>query len=343
MALTYYHVTPSGAGDKDGAGWATAMSLVEFKTSIEAALVDTVYFMAGGTYTFTMEINPSTRNGTAVAPIVVIGVKASTTNEGASIVFSDWARADADRPLFDCGATHYFMTGNYYHIHNISVQGAFSYVLNVGSSCIVENCKGNNNYASSSARFSIQAATYSTIINCEFTSTFCGGLKIASAGSRVLFSYFHDMTDATNGIAVANQGIASGLFAFNIFSNIKTIALSLTTSTGVTVLNNTFYGNAVDVSASTAFAFIGINNIHEATTANAYIWTTETDINFFANNHGSDARCHQMWSGVDTTTVFQDYAVSSGDPKFTTPGSNFSLQSTSPNINNGLSESLGVS
>ena len=76
--------------------------------------------------------------------------------------------------------------------------------------------------------------------------------------------------------------------------------------------------------------------------ADGFLWTTQTDINFFWNNHGDDTRCNDMWDGVDATTVFQDYEVTTGDPKFTTPGSDHSLQDTSPNIDAGMSIILGV-
>jgi hypothetical protein len=112
-------------------------------------------------------------------------------------------------------------------------------------------------------------------------------------------------------------------------------------SSKVNILNNTFYGCGTAVTAST-IRTCSINNIIEATTVDGFKWTTQTDCNFFWKNHGDDSRCTDMWNGVDTTTIFQDYAVSTGDPKFTVAGSDFSLQTTSPDIDTGMSLELGV-
>ena len=85
-----------------------------------------------------------------------------------------------------------------------------------------------------------------------------------------------------------------------------------------------------------------INNIMEGNDSDGFKWTTQTDSNFFWKNHGDDVRCTDMWDLVDTTTVFQDYEVSTGDPVFDVPGADFALQNTSPNLDNGMSIILGV-
>ena len=346
MAINaYYHVTPAGALAKDGSDWANAMGLGEFETSIEgggaqAAQAGDVFFIMEGTYTFTSIIDFNAIDGTAVAPIALIGVKDTTTNEGANVAYSDWAILQADMPFFDCN-TNYMRTGNWCIVRNISFEGESTQVLNIDAGALVENCKFNHDGAAPAAEFCIKTAfaLYERIINCEFTSLNAGGIE-ATNSVRVAFCYFHDITDSTNGVGVLTES-GSTVFAFNIFDDVYT-AMLFTADSGQFVLNNTFYDGNIAVSATDDDGCCCINNIIEATASDGFKWTTQIDGNFFWKNHGDDVRCNDMWDLVDTTTIYQDYEVSTGDPKFGVAGADFSLDSDSPNIDNGMSIILGV-
>ena len=336
MAINaYFHVTATGAGTKSGNSWANAMDEPAFETHLEGAVVaGDVHFVMDGSYTLDSDIDSSARDGTTVSPIVIIGVKTGTTNEGAAVVYSDWSRVAGDRPFFD-GVTFTFKVGDYYVIRNIDFTSADNIaVVQAGAYSVVENCKFEDTFAAGVASGLSMQGAYGVIVNNEMLSTNNRGLT-ANSNSRVVFNYIHD---------TGNQGIVvthAAVYAFNI---LDTCAIGIDGGGffGNTVLNNTFYETDVGVDETTGYSWVCINNIMEGNNTDGFKWTTQTDINFFWNNHGDDARCNDMWDLVDTTTVFQDYEVSTGDPKFTTPGSDFSLQSDSPNIDNGMSIILGV-
>lgn len=339
MALTYHHVTAAGAGLKNGSSWANAMGEAEFETDLEGAVAgDDVYFVKAGTYTLDSAYDSSARSGTATAPISIIGVKAATTNEGASVVYSDWGQG-ADRPFFDC-ATYQFKVGAYYIIRNIQIQGEAQYTMYTGTNCTVENCKFDQDIASSTNYYSLLVYDYSRVINCEFVSAKASGVFLYNQGCRAMFNYFHDMPDGTGGNACWCDA-ALMTIAFNVFDNVR-VGVFTGGYDYHAFLNNTFYDADTGVSGSDSYSCIAINNVMEANTADGFYWSTQSNINFFWDNHGDDARCTDMWDGVDTTTIFQDYAVTTGDPKFTTAGSNFSLQTDSPCIDSGMSIGLGV-
>jgi len=342
MAINdYFHVTDAGAGDKSGDSWANAMDEAAFESHLEGAVVaGDVHFVMDGSYTLDSDIDFNARDGTEVSPIVIIGVKSGTTNEGAAVVYSDWSRDAADRPFFDC-ATYRIHTGNFCIVRNFDLQGADYRVLQVDNDCLIENCRADNDYGSSAERYAYDVAVTSRLINCEGLSANCN-ILLAWSNSKILFNYFHDSSDATYGIGVDDRAYDDNiLIAFNIFDNL-TIGIKSVARQDTTVLNNTFYECDKGVSNTTGYSWTCINNIMEENDTDGFVWTTQTDSNFFWKNHGDDARCNDMWDLVDTTTVFQDYEVSTGDPKFTTPGSDFSLQDSSPNIDNGIGISLGV-
>jgi len=338
MAInSYLHVTPAGAGTKDGTTWAKAMGEAEFEAHLEGTVVaGDVYFVKEGTYTLDSAIDSSARDGTATAPIVIIGVKSATTNEGANVAYSDWATG-ANRPFFDC-ATYQFSVGDYYVIRNIDFQGEASNMVSAGISCVIANCKFDQDYASSAARYSLYVLNYCIIIGCEFLSTKCNGVMLYNGGCRVLYCYFHDMPDTTGGLALRCDA-AFETIAYNIFD---TVYVGIYTG-GYhyhSFINNTFYEAATGISGADSNTCLTLNTIFSDCDTDAIKWLTQTDINLFWNNNfynnGDD------FDGVDETTVFQDYAKVSGDPKFTTAGSDFSLDTGSPCLQTGMSIELGV-
>jgi len=335
----YYHITDAGAGDKSGDSWGNAMDEPAFETHLEGAVVaGEVHFIKDGSYTLDSDIDSSARDGTAVSPTALIAVKAGTTNEGANVVYSDWSRDASDRPFFDCNA-YLFKVGDFHIVRNLDLEGADVRVLEVGVGGLVENCKSHNDDAVAGAQYALNGGANSAIINCEIISDTGWGSTLSSSG-KFLFNYVHDTTDATRGYGYLMSG-NSHTICFNVFDNC-TNGINGTSDETTLVLNNTFYETDIGVSGTNGAGWVCINNIMEGNDTAGFKWTTQTDINFFWKNHGDDTRCTDMWDTVDTTTVFQDYLVSTGDPKFTTPGSDFSLQSDSPNVGSGMSIELGV-
>lgn len=339
MALTYHHVTSAGAGNKTGSSWSNAMGEAEFETDIEGTVTgNDVYFIKGGTYTLDSAYDSSARDGTIIAPISFIGVKSTTTNEGSAVVFSDWATG-GDRPFFDC-VTYAVTLGDFYITRNIYFQGSSTTGVRFGISCIVENCKFDNDYGSSSSRYACYSGNVGClIINCEILSTNCKGVYIAG-DNKIMNCYIHDCSDATNGIGMTTAG-GSIVCIFNIFDNC-TVGISSASRDNFAILNNTYYECGTAISETDGNGWCVINNIVEGSNTAGFLWTTQTDSNFFWDNHGDDARNTDMWSLVDVATIFQDYVVTTGDPLFETAGSDFSLEAGSPCLNTGSGITLGT-
>lgn len=345
MAINLYkHADNNSAGGGNGSSWDlaganAAYTEAELETFLETAVVaGDVVFVKDGTFTQDSAIDCSARDGTAVSPISLIGVKAGTTNTGANVVYSDWSRDAADRPFID-GTTFYFGVGDYYIVRNIEFQSSNALAFRAGSYCLLENCKFENDDAVAGAEYGLSLASYNRVINCEITSANCNGIT-TSTSNIFKYNYLHDMTAAAQGSALVLGGHGNRM-QFNIFDDC-TLGINGTTRRYTDVTNNTFYETDTGVSATTGFGWTCINNIMEGNDTDGFKWTTQTDCNFFWKNHGDDARCTDMWDLVDTTTLYQDYEVSTGDPLFTTAGSDFSYQDDSPNINNAMSIVLGV-
>ncbi len=330
------YVTVAGAGLKDGSTWLNAMGDGEFETHIEGSVdPDDRYWLEDGTYDFTGgDVDWNTRDGTAVAPITVIGVKSGTANEPP--VFSDWSRDAADRPFFDCGVNR-IRSSDYNKIFNISIEGGDYNALWLGASNVIENCKVYNDSATGGYDAINASSGNCKVINCEVESEAGHGIQGANFVT-VLFSYIHDCDTATYA-AVDLDGSVQNL-AFNIFDSCA-IGVKSASRDNMTILNNTFYETAVGVDETDGYGWICVNNIMEGNNTSGFDWDTQEDINYFWKNHGDDARCTDMWVNVATTGPHADLEVSTGDPKFT--GVNdFSLQSDSPNIDAGMSIILGV-
>ena len=338
MAINaYYHVTVAGAGNNSGDSWANAMADSDFETHIEGSSVaGDVYFLKDGTYDFTGgDVDFNLRDATAVSPIAIIGVKAGTTNEGANIVYSDWSISAADRPFFDLGVNQ-IRTGDYCILRNLDLEGGGASTLNKGIGGYTENCKIYND-SGTAGRDAVYNGVGSGIFNCEVEAETGNGIQTFSA--PVLFTYIHDC-DGAGYSAIVVYG-AHVKMCFNILDNCS-FGVNSTSDDHCLALNNTFYETDVGVSETDAIHWACINNVMEGNDTDGFVWTTQTDANFFWKNHGDDTRCNDMWDGVDTTTVFQDYEVTTGDPVFDTPGSDHAIGAASPCYGTGMSIELGV-
>jgi hypothetical protein len=342
----YYHVKTDGTGSiADSADtWADAWNEDTLKKYLEASVAaGSVFYVLQGSYVLPATIDFSLLDGTAVSPITFIGVKTGTTDTASAIDTSDWSRVKwqtwdtASAPSINCG-DYQFKTGDYTVVKNLKFYGASpgtgSYVFYNGIGNTQENCVFNCNYGSSASRYALYAGAYSVTENCVLLSANCKGMSAASSSCRIIGNVFSGFADATNGIAIAVNG-HGGIIANNMFASNMTSVL-LVSFDYTTVLNNTFWRCGINVSATDAFGFVGINNLSDSTKVGAYKWTTQTDGNFFWGNHGSDARCTDMWDGVAESGPFADYSVTTGDPLFVNPAADsLQLQHLSPARNTG--------
>lgn len=341
MAINVYRHADATAtgGTYDGTTWATAFREAELETFLEGTVVaGDVVFLRDSDFALDSAWDSSARDGTAASPIALIGVKSTCTHEGSAVVYSDWARLSADRPFIDGGANA-ITFGDYYVIRNISFQGEAINVVTTGTYSVIENCKFENDYGSAAARYSLNITTYTKVLNCEFTGANTHGLY-TSGSNRILFNYFHDLATSTNGYGITLYSL-SNVVAFNIFDTM--LRGVFVDDMNHTIVNNTFYNCVDGIYESTNYnGHLIMNNILEGCTSHGIYSATQYDLNFYWKNHGNDTRNVHMWHNVDTTTIYKDYGVSTGDPLFATAGSDFSLQAGSPCLNNGMSITLGV-
>ena len=338
--MAYYHVTASGAGDNSGDSWANAMGLSDFETSIEGGGAQAVsagdtYWVKEGTYTLTDTIDSNLQDGTATEPISIIGVVSGTTNEGSNVTQSDWATG-ANRPDFVGSDSYYFRVGNYYIVRNITNESGATNAFYTGQYNVVENCKFVNDYGATNARHALRCDAYTAVTNCEMSADNTIGIY-ATAGLKLKFCYIHDIPTASRAaIFLISNNIT---VTFCIFDNCA-IGIDFNTTQTSDISNNTFYDCDVGISGTTGYGNTFKNNIFSDCSTDAIIFTTQTDINFFWNNHFYNNT--DDFYGVDETNHYQDYEKTTGDPKFETAGSDFALQSDSPCLDAGMSIELGV-
>lgn len=339
MAAANYFVTPAGANGKTGADWENAMGEAEFEADLEAnAEPGDVYYIASGTYTLDSAYDSSAKDGTAAAPISIIGVNSGLAGSGVP-TYAQWADAniggEADnRPVFACGANAVTF-GDYYKVYNCAFTGEAANVVTFGSYNVMYNLKGSHS-SSSANRVMFVVALGTAAVLCEaigVTNFVCTGFNLGNT-SKTIFCTAHD----------CNTGFSLGSNAssclFCIAEDCATVGFSLSTRLASLIMNCTGNDCADGVTGSTG-AGVFINNLLEGCTSDGFYWSTQSDVNFFIKNHGNDTRNTDMWDGVATTMPHMDPEVTSGDPKFTADG-NLSLQSDSPCIDAALALTLGV-
>lgn len=335
MAELYVDVT--AAGDESGIDWDNAADIDGFETWIEGTAVagDTA-FIRDGSYSTGGDIISSSRDGTAAAPITIQGVKAGTTNEGTSIVLSDLSRELSDFPFIDMGAFK-FTTGDNYIIRGISWEGGGTHVLNVGAEGAVVDCKVYNDSVTS-GRDGINSSTFGRVHNCDIEAE--NGHGIIMTGGNAIFNYIHDCTGS--GFGAINLTANSISILFNIFDTCSE-GLPAGSVDNIIFLNNTLYECDIAVDETNGDHWSAYNNIIEGSNTSGFDWTTQMNTNIFRKNWGDDTRNTDMWVNVDTTGIYQDYDVSTGDPLFTDPGNgDLSLQSGSGAIDDGYGNIFGV-
>jgi len=349
MALTYMHVDGAGAGDYSGSTWANAMSFASFYTgetnSFDAVAAGYIYFFMGGqTYSLTSNISTAI-DGTAADRIAIIGVASGTTNEGAAIDDADFAQG-SDRPIFDGNTAYYIDLADYSGVENCIAESGL-YPILLAAACIVKNCKVNTDYTGATTRTLINCvSSYLKVINCELFSDEAGtGLVYGVQGNifcLIAFCYVHDMTTGSGSTGITPYGtIPSVLFC--IFDNLDKTVTVTSDESGI-FFGCTFYDcdDALPLTDGTAASVI--NCIFSDCTTSAISSTASTFSHLLMYNHfynNGDNHLNVPEEG-DAADLFCDWWATTGDPKFTTAGSDFSLQSDSPCIDAGMAMALGV-
>ena len=332
MAINaYYHMTQAGAGLRNGANWANAFDEPAFEAFVEGGglIAGDVIFIMDGTYTLDSDII-FTVPGTAVSPIKLIGVLAGTTNVGANIVYADWATDPADFPLFNCGAFTFFVD-DYNVAQNISFIGQHAQVFRGDNFNVIENCRMENDSGAGAGRAAGYFDDGNRVYNSEIIGNDDYGIR-ARAFCTLKYNYIHD---SAIGIQNSNNGCN---YEFNIITE-NTTGISAVDDLYINCDNNTFDQNGTDVDENAGSIWSCINNILSNNTVDGFNWNVETDINFFWHNHYFNNNSDE--TNVDTTTVFQDYERTAGNPLYD-GADDYSLQNTSPCIGAGFSAELGT-
>lgn len=328
MAAATMYVTTAGAGAKDGAAWASAMGYAEWETDVEAsAEAGDIYYVAGGTYTLTSDFL-TILDGTAVAPIKIIGVNSGTTNEPP--VAADWATGD-NRPLItDTTNAYTFTFNNYWEIRNIRITGSDIDGIRADTGSLIENCKVSND--SVAERAAISSGGQAKIVNCEAICTNGNAIGAGANNTVVEFCYLHDSKTGIN-----CNGTDNFFIAFNIIDTVSSYGVNTGNSAlHLVITNNTIYsGTAKGVGTIGIYAGTTCTNY---TVTHNIITDFETGVSFGDTSSNSGYFNYNDYydnttDRVNTPTGNNDVDV---NPEFTTPGSDFSLQSTSDLINAGI-------
>uniref|UniRef100_A0A6M3KFH0 Pectate lyase n=1 Tax=viral metagenome TaxID=1070528 RepID=A0A6M3KFH0_9ZZZZ len=334
--MAYYHVTVAGASAKTGADWANAMGMAEFETSIEgggaqAVAAGDIYFVAGGTYTFTANIICTTA-GTATAPISVIGVKASTTNEGAAVVYADHAFG-TDRPLFAGGAYYFGMNAIHHRAYNIRITSTATQAFITGAYAVAVNVKAENTSTGYGLLSNGGASQY---ISVEGISTGAGqGIRANGAACDYLYCWAHGPGSSGYCFVVNQYSVKLINCVVSGTGTKASIGIQAAAKYNIMALGCTVYNVSTGFNLTTTYASTFLNNIVD---------TCTTAFDATAAGYGNYYDYNNIYA--ETTKYGQadqqgpnDTAV---DPAFTTPGTDFSLGVGSACIDAGLAMTLGV-
>jgi len=321
-AADYLHVTVAGAGNNDGQTWANAFSMTDFITDVNTnAEPGDVYYIKGGT-TFTLPADTpivADNDGTAVAPIYIIGVLAATTHEDAAVVLADYAY-DTDRPLFDAAANTEELTfDDYWMIKNLRFLTNSGNGIQADIGSTFENCysANNKNTATTYEAFTL-GSIGSMLISCEATGSAAGAGVNSTSVNSIINCYIHDsavgINTTSSNVNLISSVIENCTVGFN-FGNVS----------HTSIINNTFDTCASALTATTAYSTLCINNIFNECAAPA-TWDTENKNNWFDyNSYDGDA------SGNTNVTV-GPHSIDSD----ITLNADFSLQAASVCLSTGL-------
>lgn len=284
MAAATMYVTRTGSGGSPNGGtsWDDAFSMAEFKTDYEGSCEagDIYYLRDDGTDWGIAEDLYPFADGTATAPIKIIGVKSGTT--ATPPTSADWATG-GDRPVIAM-SSYYFSLRDYYMLFNFEFTGTDSNILLVDSYNTVFNVKCTNS-SEIAGRDAIHSSTTPyNIIGCDLAST--EGCAFGITGSdfgNLVGCYLHDSEygaelDAWSTIALC------------VISKCDTYGINIVDRTGSLVINNTLWGNGsgTGIYGTSGGGNAFINNIIDNWTTEAN-YTSVVPSNFWAFNCWGDA------------------------------------------------------
>jgi hypothetical protein len=233
---------------------------------------------------------------------------------------------------------------------NIRLESADTTALRGDIGCIARNCKVTSEYSGPSTVYALFHGGAGWLVDCEATGAEANLIILSATAGNALFCYAHDCTESgTVGFTTGGGTSANNNFLFCIADNCIT-GISHTADNGGCVFGCTIYDCDTGLSGTTDYAVLVVNNIFSECDTDDIIWTTANiKANVFMYNHSYNA--NDRYDGViadgDAEDLFCDFwdtggAAAADDPDFTTAGSDFSLQSTSPCIDAGMAMRLGV-
>jgi hypothetical protein len=244
------YATAAGAGAKDGAAWASAFGAAELRTWLNGAspAAGDVIYVAAGTYDFaTVGAIAAANDGTATAPITLIGTTGENTTE-----------ADGDsRPLWTCGGNA-IAFDNYWKIAGLRLTGTATgtaSLLQADLGSEVRNCKAINTGTGKSLYL---GDAESRALDCELSAS--AGIALSLGGGYNL-SYRNRIYGSATGITGTWKG------GVVVGCEIVGCTTGITVPTHAWVIDgNVIYGAASP--AGTGISFAGysgtaLNNILE--------------------------------------------------------------------------------
>ena len=324
------YVTVAGAGTKAGTSWANAFDLAAWDVDLEVmASAGDRYYVEEGTYVFTGN-TASGIDGTLTNPIVIIGVKASTTAEPPTQ--SDWATGD-NRPLI-AASSYSFSFDNYWQIFNLSVITTSADGLKMDIGGFLHNCRVANTSPTANRKAVYLGANFGGAFNCEFVSLNGYAVRATAVGAYMENCWVHDSSvgiladsdgmvirgcnvdKCTTGIDTGTNG---GCRIVNNTINRCTTGLDFTgPGDGNFALNNNISNCTTGATATSGrWNFLDYNNFYNNTTDRTNVTAGSNDTannpNFTRDRVEGTATGGSTTTLIDTTTNFVDEGVLVGD------------------------------
>jgi hypothetical protein len=257
-ATVYKYVTTAGAGAKDGAAWASAYGMAEFRDYLQdSAPTDLVCYVQSGTYTFGEAIAFYTA-GTATTPVKIIGVNSGTTATETSVSATTDYAYGSNRPVFAMEGNA-FVAPAYAILMNLNftMTNANMDLVTLGTNGYIYNCYVYNN-SSTNGKYAIKLANYSSACNCEARCTNGQGIGL-STYCYAVSCYIHDCSGASGtGLYFGGNGaVANGCII-----DTCTLGMSFGGNGAQHIINNIIYNStSIGIKATSATNMCFINNI----------------------------------------------------------------------------------
>lgn len=279
-ATNHIYVTSAGAGAKDGTSWDDAMGRAEWETDLEAPCsADDTYWLESGTYTLSEDLDMTAIDGTAAAPITIIGVVGAEAAD-AEPPTAQYYATGADRPNIVC-AGNQFGKGDYWVVKNLYFTTDHALGVQWSSYCFVDKVT----VVGTGARAIFGSGTYNTFIDCNAKSTTGPAFDIAGY-NKMIACYAYDSVEGIN---------CAGSLLDIIGCKIDTCetGIDIASRDNILILNTTIWdctqNNATGVDGTDPVGLILLSNIIDGCSKGVEIDTTPSlsniaDYNCWSNN-----------------------------------------------------------